>query len=301
MEDRLKKFARLVDAGSFTKAAEEMHISQPALSAAIKKLERELRVPLLTRANPIRLTDAGAIAYTAAKELAVSMSTLSLKIAEQAHKRPHISLGMIDSVADAFFGYSAGFDRLEQQADVSIVVNNSRYLAEAVLRDEVDIALIAEKKNHIHESLTAAHIGTEPLLVVCHPALYERTMHAIAEGKLPQFISYDQPSTTHQLIEDEFAKYELQPQTMLSSTSPDIMLKLALTQKGVAALPYFLVKPCLANGQLEPLRIGDTYVLERHIDTIRYRGRVLPGVVFEAVDELKHTLDRLMDEAKRLR
>ena len=51
MEDRIRKFAHLIDAGSFTKAARDLHISQPALSMAVQKLERELHAPLYIRAS----------------------------------------------------------------------------------------------------------------------------------------------------------------------------------------------------------------------------------------------------------
>ena len=47
MDERLKKFVQLVDSGSYTQASRQLHISQPALSVAIGKLERELHASLL--------------------------------------------------------------------------------------------------------------------------------------------------------------------------------------------------------------------------------------------------------------
>src|SRR5688572_9285664 len=104
MEDRLYKFARLVDAGSFTKAAAAMHISQPALTTAIKKLERELHAELLIRdSHTFRLTAAGAVAYDTAKELSTQARNLKLRLSEAADRKVHLNLGMIDSVADLLF------------------------------------------------------------------------------------------------------------------------------------------------------------------------------------------------------
>ena len=71
MEGRLKLFASLIDTGSFTRAAATLRISQPALSTAIRKLERELGSSLLER-NDFSLTDAGRLAYEAGKKLHVS-------------------------------------------------------------------------------------------------------------------------------------------------------------------------------------------------------------------------------------
>jgi DNA-binding transcriptional LysR family regulator len=300
MEDRLKKFAHLVDAGSFTKAAEEMHISQPALTAAIKKLERELHATLLVRSAPLRPTEAGKLAYETAKELAVATGNLSLKLTEQAHKKPSLAIGMIDSVADAFFGRSAGFDRLESQAKVSIVVNNSRYLAQAVLQNNLDVAFIAEQPHRPHETLAIKRVGTEPLIAVCHASVHNETVQAVGSGTLPRFIGYDQFSNTHQLIQQTFSKNRIRPKPLLYSTSPDIMLKFVLAQKGVAVLPYLLVKPYLGNHKLEPLAVGSSFVIERNIVAIRHRGKTLAASVAAAEDELRHTLNKLMAEANAL-
>jgi DNA-binding transcriptional LysR family regulator len=64
MEDRLRKFAVLVDTGNFTKAAQRLHTSQPALSIAINKLEQELHVKLIVRGiRPFTLTKPGQVVY----------------------------------------------------------------------------------------------------------------------------------------------------------------------------------------------------------------------------------------------
>src|SRR5688572_29853136 len=111
MEERLRKFAHLVDVGSFTKAAAELHISQPALSTAIAKLERELRAKLLVRGvRPLALTPAGKLAYQTAKDLSVQADNLKLRLAELAHEQVTLKIGMIDSMASTLFATSDGLD-----------------------------------------------------------------------------------------------------------------------------------------------------------------------------------------------
>src|SRR6266566_1918097 len=98
MEDRLQKFACLVDAGSFTNAAEELHLSQPALSSAISKLERELRTTLLVRGNRmLRLTEAGKVTYDSAKELGIVSDNLITRLTELSQGQLEVTIGMIDS------------------------------------------------------------------------------------------------------------------------------------------------------------------------------------------------------------
>ena len=56
----LAQFAAFADAGTLTRAAEQLHTSQPALTRAMKKLELELGVPLFVRSkNHLELTETG--------------------------------------------------------------------------------------------------------------------------------------------------------------------------------------------------------------------------------------------------
>ena len=58
--DQLRYFLRVAERGNFTRAAEDLMISQPALSRSIQKLEEELGQPVFERkARSVSLTDAG--------------------------------------------------------------------------------------------------------------------------------------------------------------------------------------------------------------------------------------------------
>ena len=66
----LRYFAAVAAHGSFSRAANNLHLTQPALSRQVKDLEDELGVPLLTRGtNAVTLTDAGELFYEEARDL----------------------------------------------------------------------------------------------------------------------------------------------------------------------------------------------------------------------------------------
>jgi len=66
----LRYFAAVAAHGSFNRAAQNLHLTQPALSRQVKDLEDELGVPLLERgANAVKLTDAGELFYEDARDL----------------------------------------------------------------------------------------------------------------------------------------------------------------------------------------------------------------------------------------
>src|SRR5579884_2455039 len=66
----LRLFAAVVDHGGFTRAAQALNLSQPAISKSLNEFERQLHVELLDRgARTVQLTDAGRVLYQRAREL----------------------------------------------------------------------------------------------------------------------------------------------------------------------------------------------------------------------------------------
>jgi len=60
----LESFEAVVRCGGFTKAAEDLHLAQPAISSHIKKLEQELGVTLLHRSRTVTLSAAMRVRFT---------------------------------------------------------------------------------------------------------------------------------------------------------------------------------------------------------------------------------------------
>ncbi len=245
MEDRLRKFAQLVDSGSFTHAARELHISQPALTASIQKLERELHAALLIRGGRhVRPTDAGRFAYEAACEVSATGRTLKSRIADLTKRRPRLRAGFIDSIAGLLFSSAACVDTLEEAADLSITVDNSRQLRRFVAQDSLDIAFITEP---VEPDAGLRYVASEPLILVCHRSQAHSIADGIQRGVLRRFISYDLQSSTYAQIHHHLQVAHLAVRPVIFSTSPDVMLQLVKLRKGCAILPYGALKDALQN------------------------------------------------------
>lgn len=295
MEDRLQKFARLVDAGSFTKASKELHLSQPALSLSIAKLERELRAPLLLReGRGLQLTEAGRIAYASAKELRLTTEHLRLKLAEQAAQKLTASIGMIDSIASCLLHAEGSLASLDSEAHIGIDVHNSRHLQERVLRGQLDMAFVVEQPLLARGNLEITPVGREPLVVVCHSSQQASLQKQLKAGKLAPFISYDQPSVTRDIIAQHLASKRISITPTFYSTSPDVMLRLVLLKKGAAALPYLQVQDLVLAKQLHVLTHDNTVLLiDRPIVRIKNKQKPLPPTLEQLTKELRSRLEAL--------
>lgn len=298
MEDRLRKLARIVDSGGYSKAAAAMHISQPALTAAVKKLERELGMALLERGNKsIVLTPAGQAAYRTSKRLASDVRNLTQELAVLAAGKPPVRLGMVDSIADLLTGTEDGFARLKQHADLSLVVDSSRQLTAAVVSEKLDAAIIVGGPFALPEAVSARPLGHEPLVLVLHPAQRDRYVQSVAEGRLPNFISYNARSHSQQLIETALGELGVSVEPAFYSTSPEVMFKMALLGQGAAILPYGTVKQDIRAGKLASIPVGKTG-LSRPIYTIRLTGRELLPETTQTFDSAAAALRRLWSELR---
>jgi DNA-binding transcriptional LysR family regulator len=294
MEDRLRKFVALADAGSFTKAAKVLHLSQPALSTSIAKLEHELRAELIIHGSrPLELTDAGRLAYETAQRLSAQTKDLSEQLKALERKQRNLSVGMIDSVANAMFSSDDSLNVLDGQADVSIVVNNSRFLLEAIGKGELDLALIVTRGRTLPDGFVSYFVANEPLVLVCHTQLASATERALARGKLPRFIAYDKPSLTNRLVAVALRERGIAPQTHFSSTSPEIMLRLVLLQKGVAVLPFLLVRELIADRTLTLLGTNAPIIIERRVSSVVSRAAAQHPTLNSVVQTVRSALNDL--------
>lgn len=297
MEERLRKFAKVAQTGSFTRAARELHISQPALSTAIHKLERELGAELLARSHgTLKLTDAGEAALHHAKKLDMNAANFRQRLAELAGEKPKLTIGVIDSIADALFVHDNFMPKLEAQAHVSLSVNNSRYLLQVLERAELDSALIAAPRQPINKTLHAVPLGNEPLIAVTHPGRMRTVQRTLQLGELSDFISYDQHSHTSRIIREHFINRDIELRTILYSTSPEIILHMVRANRGSAMLPYLMVREAMRQGELVPL----SSPVARPIIAVQPRGRHAPKPLIELHAATRNTLQRLNREANHM-
>lgn len=96
---QLRYFSKIVEHRSFTRAAEDCHVSQPALSQQIGKLERELGQPLFERqGRTIRLTPAGQLLHNKAEQILFLVEDAKRRITDDG-ETGQICIGAVPTVA----------------------------------------------------------------------------------------------------------------------------------------------------------------------------------------------------------
>ena len=100
--DQLRYFLKIAERGSFTRAGEDLQISQPALSRSIQKLEEELGQPVFERkTRSVSLTDAGTLLQARAQQVLSILEDTRAEITDDGESG-RVRVGAIPTVAPYF-------------------------------------------------------------------------------------------------------------------------------------------------------------------------------------------------------
>lgn len=141
----LRLFAAVADQGGVSRAAETLHISQPAVSKGVRQLEEQLGIALLDRVHGrVKLTEAGTALAARARELfAVERVAEEELRALRGLRRGTLTVGASTSVATYHLPpLLAAFHRRYPDISLSLTSANTRAIVELLGARELDIAMI---------------------------------------------------------------------------------------------------------------------------------------------------------------
>lgn len=283
MEARLKKFAHIVNYGSYTLAAQQLHTSQPALTVAMKKLAKELKAELFVQsARDFVLSPIGEIAYERGKALLLQEQNFLDSILQVRAEKIPIRIGAIDSLAELLASHNM-FETLEKNTRVSVIVQNSAELQKLLRQGDVDIALTTEQQV-VGTHMRQHSLGSERLTTVCAPHIRGAAKNNILEP----FLAYNQESNTYRIIQEQLqaAGYSIRP--MFYSTNPTVILQLALQGKGIAVLPESMTRVLVAQQKIASISVG--YPLSRPLSALWMSERRLPPEIITFLDSVAAVL-----------
>ncbi len=234
-------FVAVAEAGSFTRAASQVHIVQSGLSASIQSLERELGTLLFHRTGrTVELTDAGiALLAEARKVLAAVDAARDAVAAVEGGLRGTVRVGIMHAMAlpelaDVLSDFS------KERPGVHIVPHNdsggSAELIRALLDDHLDVAFTALPADRYPAGLSVTALKSEDLLLALppHHRLAGTPGVELAELDGETFIDYPPGWGIRQGIDALFAGRGLSRRTAFELADIPTTLDLVRTGRGAA-------------------------------------------------------------------
>jgi DNA-binding transcriptional LysR family regulator len=243
---QLEYFLAVAEEGSFTRAAQRVHISQSGVSAQVRALENELGAELIDRSGRVaRLTEAGTVALPYA-QLALD-AVADLKETVDAVKgliRGRLTVGMVTGCEIApLFAALASFHREHPGIELALTEGKSSYLVAAVRTGEVDIALVGVA-GAPPEHLEAEVIASEGLVALVPPDHPQASEDALPLTELMAYSLVTLPEGTgiRAAFDEACVTAGLIPDVVLVASAPGAVAELASRGLGIAVLSESMAK-----------------------------------------------------------
>ncbi|MFZ0215440.1 MAG: LysR substrate-binding domain-containing protein, partial [Candidatus Dormiibacterota bacterium] len=168
--ERLRLFAAVAEHEHVSRAAAELGMSQPGLSAQIRVLERELGVALVQPSGRgVRLTDAGQVVDRYARRVNAAATSLEEEVAAiRGLARGHLRMGASETVAAYLLaGWLAELHRSHPGVGLAVRVTNTDALVELVRNEEIDLAVVAATITD--PDLDSELLGEDRLVLIAPP------------------------------------------------------------------------------------------------------------------------------------
>ena len=278
---QLEAFAAVARLGSISAAAEELLMSQPAVTARLQGLERAAGAPLLARSRTgTRLTDAGrALLPFAARALSavsggrravadvVSGSGGRLTIGAA----PAVSTYVLPAVLHRFQAEHPG-------VQLSVRSGHSEEVLELVVREEVEIGLMRPIQ---HPDVVSVPLYDDELVLVVHRG---HAFASTARIRMDQMASeylilFDRTSSYHELTSSIFRQAGIDPRGYLEVDNIDAAKRMVEQRLGISLLPATSVQAEIGAGRLFPVTVADMAPVRRQIVMVRRRDVGEPSAV----------------------
>jgi DNA-binding transcriptional LysR family regulator len=272
---QLRVFYEVASARSFTAAAAKLHLTQPAATWQVKRLEDACGVRLLDRAGRrITLTEEGKVLI----DFAGRLLQLARETDEALADLRGLPMGTlrIDAtyiVGDYYLpGLLEALHRRHPGLALQIGIGNSSQVIENTLAQRNDVGICAH--DPAHPKLEARRILTDVLVAVVGPAhpFARRRSIALCELAGQPLILREQGSSPRRTIDEILARRGIHPRVVVESASTPIIKRFAATGAGIGILSKRVVAKELEDGLLRLVPFRDAEV-EYHFYLIRHRDR----------------------------
>jgi DNA-binding transcriptional LysR family regulator len=286
----LRAFVAVAELSSFRAAAESIHLSQPALSRRVEKLEAALGVRLFERTTrSVNLTAVGRDFSRKARALLDELENSLLSMhAVAASQLGEVVIACVPSAVYYFLPkVLRSFHEQYPRIRVRIIDDSANGALESVARGEADfgINIIGTQEPEIEFKV----ILKEPFVVACHRdhPLAGRKRVAWAELADYDFMTVDKSSGNRLLVDLVLVNSDVRPSWCFEAKHVSTLLGLVEAGLGVAVVPR-LSMPQGEHATLAMVELVEPSV-DRNVGLIRRRGRELPPAARKLYDMIETT------------
>ncbi|WP_299023472.1 LysR family transcriptional regulator [uncultured Sulfitobacter sp.] len=263
--DQIKTFLWVARLGGFRKAAERLHLSQPAVSTRIANLEDELRVPLFERGpGDLVLTKHGTLLISYAEQMLFVEEEIKQRVANPSEAKGLFRVGASETIAQAWLPeFLKAFSQQYPNVNVDLTVDISLNLRAALLERRLDLVFLMGPVSEF----TVENVALPPFDL----HWYRSTQNPQTDlGAIP-IISYSSKTRPYRELMSELSRRVGPQLRVYASASLSASLKMIAAGIAVGPYPRALADDFLRTGQIvefdpgfrpSPLQFTASYLSE---------------------------------------
>lgn len=289
---QLELFSLVAATGSVTKAAQQLYMTQPAVSQAISDLEDSLGLRLFERINrKMLLTNAGEILLIYSKKILNLLEEAEGHMKDIANMRiGKLSVGASTTIGIYLLPLLLGdFQKKHNEIHTHFVIDNTAVIEEMILHNTLDAALV-EGPIH-HQDIIVEHLAEDELFLICSPHHHwieeGRTAIEASELQNETIIVREHGSGTREVLEQALkehnAKYE--PAHVLNNT--EAIKNAVKAGIGIAFVSRVAVEQDIKEGRLAKIRLSGIH-FKRLFKLIYHKDKFISPLLKTFIDSTKN-------------
>lgn len=266
--DRLLVFHAVAQAGSFTRAADALHLTQPGVSKHIKQLEEYLGVPLFDRlGRKVALTQAGEVLFQASDEIIASAGTAEHRIRDLTGMHAgRLRLGASSPIGlYTLPRVLAAYRKAYPAVEVTLAIATSASIEAKVLANKLDIGLVSSEV-HDPRLLTRQFMSDDLVVIVPGDHSWPNNRRVKAKDLISEtFIVSARGAGARSIVEERLRAKGVGLSNVFDFVNSEGVKHAVEAGLGISIQPRSIVQRETATGTIRTLALAD-------IDaSIRYR------------------------------
>ena len=286
---QLRTFRVVAQQRSYSRAAQLLYLSQPGVSLQVRALEQSIGMPLFERSGrQLRLTEAGVALLDYADRILSLVDESQQALEELGNARRGIVRVAASTTAGIYIVPRAlgGFHRQNPGVRLTLDVVNRFTVAERLLRDEVDVAVMGLIED-AHDLQVEPFLPNELVVIASpHHPLAQRKHIAVSELVNDTMLLREQGSGTRTDIERMFAQGKLVMRQGMELRSSGAIKQAVAADLGIAIIPLHAIELELLAKRLVTLDV-EGFPIRRDWSIARRAGRRLSAAANALWDYLR--------------
>ena len=278
---QLDTFLEIARAESVSKAAEKLHVTQPAVSMQLRQLEEALGVPLVEPVGRnIRLTAAGREVEAFAIAALAQLRQLDDTVADlRGLHHGQVDLGVVSTAKYFVPMLLVQFRKRFPGVDIRMQIHNREIMMNLLQRNELDLIIMGRVPDGLDSSSTA--FATNPLAIVSAPGhpLSRRKKAPVSILDGADFVVREKGSGTRAAMERLFAEHAITPKIVMEMPSNESIKQAVMAGMGLTFLSLRTVRHELASGHLALLDLEGLPLIRQWYVTHLRSKRHAPAAV----------------------